>query len=145
MRALTRFIFSLTLLAAVAAPAAPVYRESTGYLPELETAETLRTLDRSFRKTIPLVETFERASRRLDQLLSEYRADPTIEREGRLERELSTYVSRIVELIIDKKLLFAGSRRPPQLRGRTGLLRSVSLKPAAKASDEPKRKNLGAC
>lgn len=99
MRVLTSFILSLSLMAAVAAPAAPVYRESTGYLPELETAETLRTLDRSFRKTIPLVETFEQASRRLDQLLSEYRADPTIEREGRLERELSTYVSRIVELI----------------------------------------------
>ena len=46
---------------------------------------------------------------------------------------------------IDKKLLFAGSRRPPQLRVRTGLLRSVSLKPGAKASEKPKRKDLGAC
>lgn len=82
------------------------YKESTGYLPEFDASESFKVLDQSFRKTTPLIKAFEQGSKKLDKILREYKANPTIEKEAELERQLAVYVSRVVELIQE----FSGDR-----------------------------------
>lgn len=75
------------------------YKDTTGYLPDLNTQEHFEVLNKSFNKVVPLVNALDEGNGKIRNLLEEYRANPTFENQARMEKAMAGQVATILDVV----------------------------------------------